>query len=46
MKYSKKFLFSLLFILFVFQGCETAKGFKKDIQNLPKTDKWLQEHLW
>ncbi|VAW19645.1 hypothetical protein MNBD_BACTEROID05-1035 [hydrothermal vent metagenome] len=46
MKSSKVFMLFLMFSLVVLQGCETAKGFKKDVSNLPKVDNWLEENLW
>lgn len=47
----------LVVAAFCFQGCETARGFKKDAQNtlghlsktdgwVQKMDRWMKEHMW
>ena len=50
----------VVFVVVIFlglQGCETAKGFKKDIDNtfgffsgkkskIEKVDDWIQENMW
>lgn len=34
-------------IAFFVSGCaETAKGFKKDLENIKKADSWFREHYW
>ena len=46
-------LLGLFLLTATFQGCETFKGAKKDVENtaehikkLPECDKWLQENAW
>lgn len=62
MRHNKFYMLRLLIlpalvISFLFQGCNTARGFKQDVQSvvskekrqdtwLFKADRWLQEHLW
>ena len=50
-------LLLICFVVTVLTGCETAKGFSKDVDNtvhnvasqdgwLMKTDAWMREHMW
>lgn len=52
-----KTLLLICVLSFVCVGCETAKGFKKDVNNFvegtyskdgwaKKTDDWMREHMW
>jgi len=50
----KYYVVILMFVAVSFlQGCETAKGLKKDLIklknidiHLDKADEWMQEHMW
>lgn len=33
-------------VIFFLTGCETCKGFGRDLKSIQKGDDWFREHAW
>jgi len=33
-------------VIFLLTGCETCKGFGRDLKSIQKGDDWFREHAW